>query len=65
MTEKIAKPQARYGEGMAKSHCGPVLGWPYGECSHYHVRTAHDGTCSNVTGKIEPRMWCKLWEKGQ
>lgn len=57
--EKKPKAAVRYSPGMASSHCGPVKGWPRGECVHFIAPSG----CDRVRGDINPRFWCTLWAK--
>jgi hypothetical protein len=56
---KKSKSEVDYSEGMAKSHCGPVSRWSNGECEHFQTPNG----CALVRGWIDPKYWCKLWEK--
>lgn len=47
---KRTKESVDYGPGMKSAHCGI--------CEHYR-----GGFCTRIIGKIDPRMWCKLFEK--
>lgn len=57
---KKSKAEAGYENlGHAKSHCGPVQGWPVsGICEHYEKPNG----CHLVRGFIHAKGWCKLWE---
>jgi hypothetical protein len=47
---KKTKKEVNYSKGYAPAHCGI--------CTHYSAKT-----CELVAGKIDPSMWCKLFEK--
>jgi hypothetical protein len=49
--KKVSKVSVGYSKGMPKSHCGI--------CEHY----LKGGNCTKVEGRIEPEMWCKLFQK--
>jgi hypothetical protein len=57
-TPKEPKALARYvSEGRPAEHCGPVTGWPKGDCEHYEKPNG----CEIVQGHIAQRGWCKHW----
>lgn len=53
MAEKKSKESVDYSAGMASARCGI--------CRHYIV----GGMCRKVSGNIDPRMWCKLFERSK
>ena len=56
---KARKEDVDYSPGMRKSHCGPTVKWPEGDCEHF---LSPDG-CERVEGTIKREMWCRLFKK--
>jgi hypothetical protein len=57
---KKSKKEVDYSKGMKSSHCGPLSLYDKGDCRHYIT----GGACKLVSGKIDKKYWCKLFEKG-
>jgi hypothetical protein len=57
---KESKALAHYtATGRPAEHCGPVTGWPKGNCEHYEAPNA----CEIVQGHIAARGWCSHWSR--
>jgi hypothetical protein len=58
--KKEPKALAHYtAMGRPAEHCGPVAGWPKGNCEHYEAPNA----CEIVAGHIVERGWCRHWSE--
>jgi hypothetical protein len=56
---KEPKALAHYtAQGRPAEHCGPVTGWPKGNCEHYE----RPNGCELVAGFIADRGWCRHWQ---
>lgn len=57
---RYSKAEAAYSDtrGVGSRHCGPVRGWPTGDCEHFEAPRS----CALVRGAIAPRGGCRLWE---
>jgi len=57
---KESKALAHYtAAGRPAEHCGPVSGWPKGNCEHYEAPNA----CAIVAGHIAQRGYCSHWSR--
>lgn len=56
---KERKGDVDYSPGMRRSHCGPTVKWPEGDCRFF----ISPNSCQKVQGIIKREDWCRLWKE--